>query len=293
MRAVIAAWTALAPAVAPLVDGGYQTSTIKVRSKDGTSIAVACAGSGPSLLIVHGGTGDRKRWEPYLERFGGRFRTCAMDRRGHGESQRGTNYRLQREFEDVAAVANALPGPVAVLGHSFGGVCALEAARLTKKITRLVLYEPPVREPDRTWVADSMDRLVLKGQSEAALILFFEKAPQLNATEIAAMRAQSLWPARVAVVDIQTRELRALSKYHLDPKRFSALNIPTLLLTGANTGSPDLKRAATTLLDVLPQISLYVFAGQGHNAMDNIPDEFTSATMNFLQRNTKPAGEHR
>ena len=35
-----------------------------VRSKDGTLIAVECAGTGPSLVIVHGGTGDRSRWTP-------------------------------------------------------------------------------------------------------------------------------------------------------------------------------------------------------------------------------------
>jgi pimeloyl-ACP methyl ester carboxylesterase len=277
------------PTGAPL----HQNSIIKVRSKDGTTIAVECAGSGPSLLIVHGGTGDRKRWQPYLSRFAPRFSVCAMDRRGHGESAPGSNYRLQKEFEDVAAVAKALPGPVAVLGHSLGGVCALEAARLTKKITRLVLYEPPVRDPDRTAVADSMARLIRKGQREAALILFLQRAPQLTSSEIAAMQAQPLWAARVAGVDIQVRELRALSKYHFDPARFTALNVPTLLLTGNSTTSPDLKLATKTLLDVLPQVSLYVFAGQGHNAMDNVPDEFTAATMNFLQRAANRSGEDR
>ena len=40
------------------------SSVITVRSKDGTSIAVECAGTGPSLVIVHGGTGDRTRWTP-------------------------------------------------------------------------------------------------------------------------------------------------------------------------------------------------------------------------------------
>jgi hypothetical protein len=32
-----------------------------------------------------------------------------------------------------------------VLGHSFGEVCAFEAAFHTAKIARLALYEPPVR----------------------------------------------------------------------------------------------------------------------------------------------------
>lgn len=95
-----------------------------VRSKDGTRIAVECAGKGPSLLIVQGGTGDRSRWKPLLPLFASHFTVCAMDRRGHGESETGTNYSLKKEFEDVAAVVNSRTGPVFVLGHSIGGVCA-------------------------------------------------------------------------------------------------------------------------------------------------------------------------
>lgn len=38
--------------------------TGEATSRDGTRIACECAGSGPELLIVHGGTGDRHRWTP-------------------------------------------------------------------------------------------------------------------------------------------------------------------------------------------------------------------------------------
>src|SRR5215471_3670463 len=93
-----------------------------INSKDGTRIAVDCAGKGPTLLIVHGGTGDRRRWQPLLPLFAAHFNVCAMDRRGHGESEAGADYSLHKEFEDVAAVVNSLPEPVFVLGHSIGGV---------------------------------------------------------------------------------------------------------------------------------------------------------------------------
>jgi pimeloyl-ACP methyl ester carboxylesterase len=69
-----------------------------VRSKDGARIAVECTGEGPSLLIVHGGTGDRSRWKPLLPLFASQFTVCAMDRRGHGESEAGSNYSLRKEF---------------------------------------------------------------------------------------------------------------------------------------------------------------------------------------------------
>src|SRR6266498_2821631 len=159
-----------------------------VRSKDGTRIAVECTGKGPSLLIVHGGTGDRSRWKPLLPLFASQFTVCAMDRRGHGESEAGSDYRLRKEFEDVAAVVNSLPGPVFVLGHSIGGVCALEAAFLTNKISKLVLYEPPLQDLDHTTVADRMEKMIHAGDREQALVTFLREIVMVSPDEIAAMK---------------------------------------------------------------------------------------------------------
>src|SRR6266853_2334593 len=98
-----------------------ESLVIHVPSKDGTSIAVECAGTGPNLVIVHGGVGDRSRWKPLFPLFAPRFTVCAIDRRGHGASGDSRDYSLQKEAEDVAAVVNSLPAPVFLLGHSYGG----------------------------------------------------------------------------------------------------------------------------------------------------------------------------
>jgi pimeloyl-ACP methyl ester carboxylesterase len=52
-------------------------------------------GHGPVLLIVHGGIGDRRRWQPLMPMLATRFTVCAMDRRGHGDSEPGRSYSLQ------------------------------------------------------------------------------------------------------------------------------------------------------------------------------------------------------
>src|SRR5258708_32860125 len=103
-------------AFAPFVTGP-ESSLITVRSKDGTHIAVECAGAGPSLVIVHGGTGDRSRWTPLFPLFASRFRICAMDRRGHGASGDSPHYSLQREAEDVAAAGHPRPGALVLVGQ--------------------------------------------------------------------------------------------------------------------------------------------------------------------------------
>ena len=58
-----------------------------------------------------------------------------MDRRGHGESVDPGKYSLEKEFKDVVTVVRSMQGQVAVLGHSYGGICAMHAALLSKKIS--------------------------------------------------------------------------------------------------------------------------------------------------------------
>lgn len=89
-----------------------------VLSKDGTPIAVECAGQGPTLLFVHGGVGDRTRWTPMFPALRHAFTTCAMDRRGRGASGDHAQYSLLKEAEDVAAVVDARRSPVVLFGYS-------------------------------------------------------------------------------------------------------------------------------------------------------------------------------
>jgi pimeloyl-ACP methyl ester carboxylesterase len=254
-----------------------------VRSKDGTGIAVECTGKGPGLLIVHGGTGDRSRWKPLLQLFASEFTVCAMDRRGHGESKPGSNYSLRKEFEDVAAVVNSRPAPVFVLGHSFGGLCALEATFLTNKISKLVLYEPPLQDLDHTAIANRMERMIRAGDRELALETFLREIVMISPDEVAALKRQAAWPSRVSGIDIQIREIRALSKYRFAAQRMRALEVPTLLIAGSKTASPQLKKATNSLMDTLPNRTLVTFEGQEHNAMDKIPQQFVETVTNFLR----------
>ena len=62
--------------------------------------------------------------------------------------------------------------------------------------------------------------------------------------------------------------------------------LPTLLLTGSKSVSPELKRAIASLMATLPNRRLEVFDGQEHNAMDAIPTEFARVVTTFaLEKN--------
>jgi pimeloyl-ACP methyl ester carboxylesterase len=80
----------------------------EITSADGTRIGLLTAGSGPDLLLVHGGMNRLERWEPMWGPLTKWRRVTAMDRRGRGSSGDTQPYRMDREFDDVAAVAVSL-----------------------------------------------------------------------------------------------------------------------------------------------------------------------------------------
>lgn len=259
-----------------------QTSTSMTTSADGTRIAIECAGAGPSLVIVHGGTGDRTRWTPLFPLLASHFRVCAMDRRAHGGSGDTLPYSLEKEIDDVVAVVEAQPGPVFVLGHSFGGVCAFEAALRTAKIARLVLYEPPVRLEDHTASLARMETMIRAGDRDGALTTFMREIVQISADEVAAMKARPTWAGLLATVEVSVRQDRVLSQRQFDPARARTLAIPTLLMMGSKTASSELKRSIDSLRETLPHSTLHIFEGQEHNAMDTVPREFAATLTSFL-----------
>lgn len=85
--------------VAPQRSSTSASQVLRVPSKDGTRIAVECGGAGPTLLLVHGGMGDRTRWTPMIPRLSSHFTLCAMDRRDPRDISQP---RLRRTVAGVA-----------------------------------------------------------------------------------------------------------------------------------------------------------------------------------------------
>src|SRR3972149_2493053 len=100
-----------------------------VPSTDGTPIAIHESGRGAPLILIHGSSSGSRRWLPILDIPDGHFTVYRMERRGRGASGDGAAYSIAREVEDIVAVLQSIPDRLNVLAHSYGAICALEAAR--------------------------------------------------------------------------------------------------------------------------------------------------------------------
>lgn len=256
----------------------------KVRSRDGTEIACYRTGSGPPLLLVHGAVADHTRWDPVLAPLEAHFSVCTIDRRGRGGSGDMQPYAIQREFEDIAAVVDSFGEPVILLGHSFGAVCALEAALLTPAIRKLILYEPPPPGAKGTMPDDTAARIQAAldaGDREKALSIFLLEVAALAANELELMRSLPAWPGRVAAAHTILREISSLEALPpFDADRFGQLQMPTLLMLGGDSVQPY-KISIEQIHTILPSSRVTVLPGQQHVAMNTAPDLFVREVLAF------------
>jgi pimeloyl-ACP methyl ester carboxylesterase len=255
----------------------------EVVSEDGTPIAVWRSGDGPPLLLVHGAAADHSRWAPVLPALEQHFTVLAVDRRGRGESGDAEDYAIAREFEDVAAVAERAGAGVAVLGHSYGGLCAVEAALLTDRIAKLVLYEPPMgflRSPPE--VVERLQALLDEGRRDELVGFFMQEVAGLPAEQVELLRSLPAWEARLAVAHTIPREERASREYAFDPDRFRDLRVPALFLLGGDSPEP-FRAAGEALSAALPDCRIAIMPGQRHAAMDTGTELFLAEVLGFLE----------
>src|ERR1041385_2701973 len=87
-------------------------STLFAVSPDGTHIAYDVTGTGPAIILLHGGWHTRQNWHHvgYVKRLKNNFKVIAIDIRGNGESDKPTdptNYTTEKMCQDILAVADA------------------------------------------------------------------------------------------------------------------------------------------------------------------------------------------
>jgi pimeloyl-ACP methyl ester carboxylesterase len=262
-----------------------------VRSRDDTPIAVFSSGEGPGLLLVHGATADHTAFRVVGPILAGSFTVRAIDRRGRGASGDGAAgpYSIEREFEDVAAVAEMLAAaagvPVDVFGHSYGGRCALGAALMTDAIRRVISYEgaptPPGSSYHPVGVEARLRERLEAGDRDGALSTFLSEVVGMSAADLAAYQADPIWPTRAAAAGTILRELEAEADPAASLDRLSGVHQPVLQILGGE--SLPVFRDATVALDSrLADGRIVVIAGARHAAHHTHPDQVVAAVEAFL-----------
>lgn len=279
--------------------GPFAADPMLVRSgADGTELAVfevpasaspATDAARPPLLLVHGATADHTTWRAVGPRFAASRRVVAMDRRGRGASGDAPAYSIDLEFEDVASVARAIAGPargsVDVVGHSYGGRCALGASLRTPAIRRLVVYEggpvPSGMSYRPPGLVEAVRAALVRGDNDAALATFLGGIVGMSEAGLEAYRADPVWPERVAAAHTIVREIEAEATEPASIDGLAGVSIPVLLLLGSISRSP-FRIGTDALAGRLPDARVQVIDGAAHAAHHTHAEVFVRLIEAFL-----------
>ena len=245
-----------------------------VTSKDGTAIAFDRLGDGPPVILVSGGSVDRQSNAGVAAILASDFTAFNYDRRGRGPSGDTLPYAIDREIEDIEAVADAAGGIAYLYGSSSGAALALAAAeQLPGKITKLALWEPPfILDPNMRPPSDQVqqyDTMLAEGRRGDAAQYFMEKVVRMPAEFVAGARSQPWWAATEALAHTLPYDATIMGDYSLPTERAKAVTIPTIVLDGgASFGF--MGPTADALAKVLPHGQRRTLPGQEHNIDPNV-----------------------
>jgi pimeloyl-ACP methyl ester carboxylesterase len=241
-----------------------------VTSKDGTTIAYDRLGDGPPLILVCGGSVDRMSNAGLAQALAPHFTVYNYDRRGRGDSGDSPHYAVEREIEDIAALADAAGGAAYLYGTSSGAALALEAARaLPGKITRLALWEPPyIIEGTRPLPAPNTAQiyrdLVAQGKRGDAVEYFMLKVVGLPPDFAAYARTQPWWAGQEAIAHTLAYDAEVMGDYTLPAERAAEVRTPTIVLVGG-ASFPFMHATGEKLAEIMPNAQYQLLEGQTHD----------------------------
>lgn len=249
--------------------GEYRTIT----SRDGTIIAFTKQGSGPPLIIVDGAFCYRENG-PSTELatlLAQHFTVFTYDRRGRGESGDTAPYSLQREIEDLQAIATQTGTPPFALGISSGGALILQAVASGVSLKKIALYEPPYLAGDNgpRLFGDAKTRLqslVSAGDRAGAVRFFMTDVYGAPRAFVSAMPflMPNAWKRNKLVVHTVPYDLTILDDRSVLKERSSAISVPTLVV-GGEKSPKELHNAVGAVAAALPNAHSRFLPGQDHN----------------------------
>lgn len=245
----------------------------KVQSADGTAIAYDQLGSGPPVILVAGAFSFRKfpKNVQIAEMLSDEFTVINFDRRGRGDSGDTQPYAVEREFEDIQALIDAVGGSAYVWGMSSGAALSLRAAAAGLNITKLALYQPPfiVDPSDPTPPPDfaaKLDELVAADQRSQAVKYFMTKGMGAPGFVVGIMRLLPLWKRLTAVAHTLPYDFAIMGDTvtgkPLNADDWAPVKCPTVVMDGEKAPARS-RKGSQAIAEVLPNATYQFVKGQG------------------------------
>lgn len=271
-----------------------QPTKISVR---GVELHYIEQGQGEPLILLHGGQGDYRSWEPQMKVLSSRYRVISYSRRYNYPNNNpltAKNHSAYVEAADLAEFIRKLKlGRVHLVGTSMGALTALVLTIKNPTMVRsLVLAEPPLHQ----WVKDSPNGAAIYREFMTTIwqpaTAAFKAGDDQGAMRILVNgfagtgRFDTLPPEGRAVAMQNSRFFKAVTVYsdpapYFSKEKVQRLRVPVLLVTGENTIKLT-KFIYEELARLLPRAECAILPNAGHGSARENPAAFNEAVLKFL-----------
>ncbi|MBE1548595.1 pimeloyl-ACP methyl ester carboxylesterase [Mycobacterium sp. OAS707] len=282
------------------------TAELKYLELHGDRIAYRDAGTGETILLIHGMAGSSDTWRAMIPQLAKKYRVVAPDLLGHGRSDKPRgDYSLGafavwlRDLLDELGVTRAT-----IVGQSLGGGVAMQFVyQHPDYCQRLVLISSGGLGPDVGWT------LRLLSAPGAELIMPIIAPPPVlkagnklrswfSSVGVQSPRGAEIWSAYSSFADSQTRQaflrtLRSVVDYR--GQAVSALNrlhvaseLPIMAIWGDKDQIIPVSHAYAAQ-EVRPESRLEVLEGVGHFPQVERPAEVVDLLDDFITSTSETA----
>ncbi len=212
----------------------------------GCQLAYEIRGSGPPVVFIQGVGVHGSAWAPQFEALAARFQCLSFDNRGLGRSLPlgSVPLTIKQMAEDTLALMDAQGWASAhLVGHSMGGLVALEAALSARsRVQSLALLCSFPRGRDATRVTPGMvwtglrTRIGTRAQRRKAF-LEIVAPPDVRAANDPARLAADLAPLfghdLADQPPVSMKQLSAMVRYDATPRLHELAGLPVLVVSAA------------------------------------------------------------
>lgn len=252
------------------------------------------AGSGPVIVFVHGGFGDRRMWDDHFESLAEDHRVVRYDLRGFGRTP--TPRAAYSPVDDLRRLLDELGIERATLvGNSMGGALSLDFALVhPARVEGLVLVASgvggyPATDEDRARFGEELATMNATFQEAAERgpehgIELWMKSPMVVVASRAPTTSEHL---RLMITD--NSNIFVLEHWPIEPldpaanERLREVRAPTLVIAGGRD-TPMMRAASERAAAGIHGAELVVIESADHLPQMVAPEEFRDALDDLLER---------